>query len=145
MFVASCRLIQGAIRVKVHRIDVHMQRPVFFLHRSRARAPTPTSAPYLCVQGGLENRPAIRGACASIARVLPSCKMIELLRLPESASDYGSFNEICRRVGRCCQRKARGLRWNFPLYEYFPSSPRNTGVITSVYKFVPCYRVRFEI
>lgn len=29
MFVASCRLIQGAIRVKVHRIDVHMrQRPV---------------------------------------------------------------------------------------------------------------------
>ena len=27
MFVASCRLIQGAIRVKVHRIDVHT-RPV---------------------------------------------------------------------------------------------------------------------
>lgn len=36
MFVASCPLIQGAIRVKVHRIDVHMQRPVFFLRRSRA-------------------------------------------------------------------------------------------------------------
>lgn len=31
MFVASRWVIQGAIRVKVHRIGVHMQRPVFFL------------------------------------------------------------------------------------------------------------------
>lgn len=43
MFVASCRLIQGAIRVKVHHIDVHMQRPVFFLHQSRAHVPTERS------------------------------------------------------------------------------------------------------
>lgn len=43
MFVASCRLIQGASRVKVHHIDVHMQRPVFFLHQSRAHVPTERS------------------------------------------------------------------------------------------------------
>jgi len=43
MFVASRRVIQGAIRVKVHRIVrdvvVHMQRSVFFLQSSRAHGP----------------------------------------------------------------------------------------------------------
>lgn len=43
MFVASRRVIQGAIRVKVHRIVrdvvVHMQCSVFFLQPSRAHGP----------------------------------------------------------------------------------------------------------
>jgi len=45
MFVASRWVIQGAIRVKVHRIvrDVHMQYSVFFLQPSRAHGPYCTS------------------------------------------------------------------------------------------------------
>lgn len=45
MFVASRWVIQGAIRVKVHRIvrDVHMQHSVFFLQPSRAHGPYCTS------------------------------------------------------------------------------------------------------
>lgn len=44
MFVASRWVIQGAIRVKVHRIGVHMQRPVFFFPLQQSRAHGRTNA-----------------------------------------------------------------------------------------------------